>query len=179
MPYMTILHWIGVVFFILLFFILSLLAMKEKSPKIRNSMIFSAFILSLFGAVISIFVLDKYTKKAKILSYSQKRVLSTEKIQFSGRVQNIGNFKIKECAITVKLSNNAMKMGRPKNAFFKPSSSLGMLFSDKKDEKPSVIKEDFIVATNLKPKQIKNFRINMNYPPHMNAPGLKLTINCH
>ena len=111
MPYMTILHWIGVVFFILIFFILTLLSLKEKKPKIRNSMIFSAFILSLFGGVISIFVLDKYTKKAKILSYSQKRILSTEKIQFSGRVQNIGNFKIKECAITVKLTNNVMKMG--------------------------------------------------------------------
>ena len=179
MPYMTILHWIGVVFFILIFFILTLLSLKEKKPKIRNSMIFSAFILSLFGGVISIFVLDKYTKKAKILSYSQKRILSTEKIQFSGRVQNIGNFKIKECAITVKLTNNVMKMGRPKNAFFKPSSSLGMLFSDKKDAKPSVVKEEFVVTKNLDPKKIKNFRINMPYPPYMNAPALKLSISCH
>jgi hypothetical protein len=69
-------------------------------------------------------------------------------------------------------------MGRPKEAFFKPSTSLGPLFSDK-EIKSSVVKEEFNVVKNLAAKKVKNFRIYMKYPPYMNAPGLKLTLNCH
>ena len=93
-------------------------------------------------------------------------------------LRNIGNFKIAYCTIEVKLSNNAMKMGKPKEAFFKPSSSLGPMFSSK-DTQASVVKEEFNVVKNLDAKKVKNFRIYMKYPPYMKAPGLKLTLNCH
>jgi len=176
--YMTLLHWGAIVVFSLLFMILSLLSLKEKNKKTMFSMIFSSFLVTVLGTVISIFVIDKYTKKAKILSYTQKRNLANETIMFQGKIQNIGNFKIGYCTIEVKLSNNAMKMGRPKEAFFKPSTSLGPLFSAK-ESKSSVVKEEFKVVKNLAAKKVKDFRIYMKYPPYMKAPGLKLTLNCH
>jgi hypothetical protein len=168
----------AVVVFVLIFIILSLLSLREKNKKVMLSMIFSSFLITALGGVISIFVIDKYTKKAKILSYTQKRNLANETIMFEGKIQNIGNFKIGYCTIEVKLSNNAMKMGRPKEAFFKPSTSLGPLFSDK-EIKANVVKQEFKVAKNLPAKKVKNFRFYMKYPPHMKAPGLKLTLNCH
>ena len=176
--YMTLLHWMAVVVFVLLFIILSLLSLREEKRNVMISMIFSSFLITFLGAIISIFVIDKYTKKAKILSYSQKRNLANETIMFTGQIQNIGNFKIGYCEIEVKLSNNAMKMGRPKEAFFKPSTNLGPLFSEK-EIKANVVKQEFVVAKNLAAKKVKDFRIYMKYPPHMNAPGLKLTLNCH
>lgn len=176
--YMTLLHWMAVVIFVLLFMILTILALKEENRKTMLSMIFSAFLVTVLAGVIALFVIDKYTKKGKLLSYTQKRNLSNETIMFQGKIQNIGNFKIGYCTIEVKLSNNAMQMGRPKEAFFKPSTSLGPLFSGK-DLKANVVKEEFKVVKNLKPKKVKEFRIYMKYPPHMKSPGLKLTLTCH
>ncbi len=176
--YMTVVHWIVIAFFLLLFIALSLLSLREKKQKVMLSMIFSSFLITLLGGVIAIFVVDKYTKQAKILSYTQKRNLANETIMFHGRIQNIGNFKIGYCTIEVKLSNNAMQMGRPKDSFFKPSTSLGPLFSGK-DLKANIVKEEFKVVKNLEPKKVKEFRIYMKYPPYMKAPGLKLTLNCH
>jgi len=176
--HMTLIHWMAVVVFILLFIVLSLLSLKEKKRSVMLSMIFSSFLVTTLGGVISIFVIDKYTKKGKLLSYTQKRNLANETIMFQGQIQNIGNFKIGYCTIEVKLTNNAMKMGRPKDSFFKPSTSLGPLFSPK-EMKSSVVKEEFEVVKNLDAKKVKNFRIYMKYPPYMKAPGLKLTLNCH
>jgi hypothetical protein len=175
---MTILHWGALAFFALLFIALSLLSLREKNKKTMLSMVFSSFLVTGLGAVIALFVIDKYTKQAKILSYTQKRNLANETIMFQGKIQNTGNFKIGYCTIEVKLSNNAMKMGRPKEAFFKPNTSLGPLFSDKKSQL-SVVKQEFNVAKNLAAKKVKNFRFYMKYPPYMKSPGLKLTLTCH
>jgi len=178
--YMTVLHWIGVGIFVLVFIILTILSSKEKDPKNKRVMIFAAFAISLLGVVITLFALEKYTKKYKLLSYTQKRVLSTESVVFQGKIQNIGNFKLGECKIRVKFTNNVMTMGRPKNAFFKPSSGLGWLFGDKKkDSKPNTVEQEFKVAKNLAPHKVKNFRIYMKYPPYMNAPLIKLKLECH
>ena len=176
--YMTLIHWIAVLFFTLVFLLLFLLSLKEKKKNVMISMIFSSFLITALGAVISIFVIDKYTKKGKLLEYTQKRNLANETIMFTGRIQNIGNFKIGYCIIEVKLSNNTMKMGRPKESFFKPSTSFGPLFSDKKT-KSNVVKEEFEVVKDLGVKKVKNFRIYMDYPPYMKSPGLKLTLKCH
>ena len=176
--YMTIIHWIAVAFFILVFLLLFLLSLKEKKKNVMISMIFSSFLITVLGAVISIFVIDKYTKKGKLLEYTHKRNLSNETIMFTGRIQNIGNFKIGYCTIEVKLSNNAMKMGKPTASFFKPSAGFGEIFSDKKTNS-SIVKKEFKAVRNLAVKEVKNFRIYMDYPPYMNSPGLKLTLKCH
>jgi len=178
--YMTLLHWIGVGIFVLVFIVLTILSLKEKDPKNKKVMIFFAFAISLLGVVITLFALEKYTKKYKLLSYTQKRMLSTESVVFQGKIQNTGKFKLAECKIKVKFTNNVMTMGRPKNTFFKPSSDLGWLFGDKKkDDRPNTIEEQFSVAKNIAPKEIKNFRIYMKYPPYMKSPLIKLKLKCH
>ncbi len=176
--YMTLIHWIAIAVFVLLFLLLSLLALKEQNKKTMWGMIFSSFLVTSLACVVALFVIEKYTKKAKILSYTHKRNLANETIMFQGKIQNLGNFKIGYCTIEVKLSNNAMKMGRPKESFFKPSTDMGPLFSPRQTQAP-VVKEEFRAVKNLDAKKIKNFRIYMKYPPYMKAPGLKLKLTCH
>jgi hypothetical protein len=174
----TIFHWIAIAVFVLIFLILLLISLKQDSKKMVYSMIFSALLVSILGGVVSIFVLEKYTKKAKILSYDNRRNLSTESIIFTGQIKNIGRFDIGYCEVEVKLTNNVKAMGRPKNAFFKPSNSLSDLFSSK-ESKPNVVKESFVVAKNIRPSEIKRFRIKMRYPPYFNNTAVKLSLNCH
>ena len=176
--YMTLLHWIVVAFFTLLFLILSLLSLREKRAKIVLSMIFSSFLITALGAVISLFIVDKYTKQAKILSYTQKRNLSSETMMLEGKIRNIGDYKIGSCTLEIKFSNHTMKMGGVKESFFKPSSSLGPLFS-KKDQQSNTVKQEFKVVKNLKAHEVRSFRIYMKYPPQMQSPGLKLSLICH
>ncbi len=178
--YFTFLHWIAVAIFLLIFLLLAILASKEPDKKNRRILIIAAFSITLMGGIASLYALEKYTKKSKLLSYTQKRLLSTESVVFTGKIQNSGKFKLAECSIKVKFTNNVMTMGRPKNTFFKPSSGLGWLFSDKKEqEKPNKIEESFVVAKDLAPHKVKNFRIQMHYPPYMNAPLIKLKLICH
>ncbi len=179
MIYMTILHWISVVFFVLVFILLAILASRESDKNSKRVMIISAFIMSIMGATITLFALEKYTKKAKLLSYTQKRMLSTESVIFKGKIKNIGDFKIGECKIEVKFTNNVMTIGRPKSSFFKPSNGFSLFSSDKKSDKPNTIKEEFVVVKNLNPHKIKNFKIDMKYPPYMKAPLIKLKLSCH
>ncbi len=178
MFYMTYLHWIAVAFFIIVFLILALLSLKEKNPKNRKTMLFLSSSITILGLFITLFGVEKYTKKAKILSYSQKRLLSTESVIFNGKVKNTGNFKIGECKIKIKFTNNVMTMGRPKGSFFKPSSGLDFLFKDKKYEKPNTLEKEFSAIKNLSPKEIRDFRIEMKYPSYMNAPLIKLKLSC-
>ncbi|RUM67235.1 MAG: hypothetical protein DSZ06_01650 [Sulfurospirillum sp.] len=176
--YMTVLHYIAIAFFVLVFLLLSLLAWKEENIKTRRLMIVGAFLVSVVGGLVSVATLEKHTKKVKITSYTQRRNLLNETIQFEGYIKNVGKFKVNECKMVVKMVNKIKARGRGKNAFFKPSASLNWI-SGKDGDKSNVIEEEFTVARNLGAKRSKEFRINMKYPPYMNNPNIKLNLECH
>ncbi len=179
MTYFTILHWITLFVFLLLFILLVIVSKKETNPKIFWSMVFSSFLVTSMLAVFSMFVLDKYTKKAKLIKITHKRVLLNETIMFFGQVQNVGKFKIGRCKLEVKMVNNALNPNNisPKT-FYAPRSGLGFLFSSKND-KPSTIIKDFIIAKNLKPGQIINFSATMPYPAYFNNADIRYKLYCH
>ncbi len=178
MFYMTTIHWIVVALFVLLFIILVILSFKEKNPKNRIIMIISSFFVVLLGAIIALFAAEKFTKKSKLLSYDNRRDLMSESIIFNGKLKNTGDYKLGYCKVEVKLTNNVYKMGRPKDSFFKPRG-LDSIFGDKKEYKSNSVKEEFLVAKNIKPGEIKRFRVKMKYPPYFNNTSAKLTLNCH
>jgi len=64
-------------------------------------MIFASFLVTSFGAVIGLVILEKYTKKAKLLDVKQRRVLINETLVLKGRVKNIGKFKINYCKLEI------------------------------------------------------------------------------
>lgn len=111
MAYFTILHWITLLVLLVLFILFSVIALKQTNKKILISMLFSNFIVIVMIAILSMFVLDKYTKKARLESVTQKRILTTETFTLSGKIRNIGNFDIGKCKLEVKLVNNAISGG--------------------------------------------------------------------
>jgi glucan phosphoethanolaminetransferase (alkaline phosphatase superfamily) len=106
--YFTILHILALAFFFLLFVVLLILSLKETRKKVLAAMIFSNVLVVSMLAVFSMFVIDKYTKKAKLENVTQTRVLITESFVLSGVVRNIGKFDISKCYLNVKLVNNAV-----------------------------------------------------------------------
>ena len=179
MTYFTILHWITLSIFLLLFVLLVIIAKKETKPKIFWSMVFSSFLVIGMLSVFSMFVLDKYTKKAKLIHITHKRVLLNESIMFFGVIKNIGRFKIGRCKLEVKIVNNALNPNNLKgDSFYKPRSGLGDLFTNKK-ERPSAIIKDFTIAKNLKPGEYKNFSITMPYPPYFQKADIRYKLYCH
>lgn len=179
MTYFTILHWITLCVFLLLFILLVIVSKKETNPKIFWSMVFSSFLVTSMLALFSMFVLDKYTKKGKLVNITHKRVLLNETIMFFGQVQNVGRFKIGHCKLEVKIVNNALNVNNLSGkTFYAPRSGLSSLFSSK-NERPSTIIKDFTIAKNLKPGEIKNFSATMPYPPYFQKADIRYKLYCH
>ena len=120
-PYFTFLHWLTIAFFLILFIFLAILSAKaaNNNTKMLLSMIFASFLVTSFGAVIGLVILEKYTKKAKLLDAKQRRVLINETLVLKGRVKNIGKFKINYCKLEIKLVNNGWGGGFTKGTFIR------------------------------------------------------------
>jgi len=179
MTYFTVLHWITLSVFFLIFILLIVLAKEETDKKIFWSMVFSSFLVISLLSVFSLFVLDKYTKKAKLVRIVSKRVLLNETIMFFGSVKNVGKFKIGKCKLRVKIVNNALNINNLSgSSFYAPKSGLESLFTNKK-EKPSTIIKYFTVAKNLLPGRIYDFSATMPYPPYFQNANIRYKLYCH
>ncbi|MBN2963990.1 DUF2393 family protein [Sulfurospirillum sp. T05] len=177
MGYFTILHIIALLFLLGVFVLLVLLTRREKRPKVFWAMIFSNTLVTLMLMVFSMLVLDKYTKSAVIENLTQKRVLISEQITFSGQIRNIGNFTIGKCFFEVKLVNNPISAGGLSGSqVFKPTT--GLSFGTKKDEKASTVTQTFTIATNLRPEELRNFSVSMPYPSHFQRTTTFQKLHC-
>ena len=180
MTYFTILHWFSILFFIGLFVLLVVVSRKEKRKNIFWSMVFASFLVTSTAAIFTIFVLDKYTKKGKLLSIDSHRILRTEDIVFKGKVANVGKFKIGQCKLTIKIANNPLRAGSlGQGQIFTPSGLEFFKSKDKKKERKNTIEEEFVVAKNLKPREVQSFTIRMKYPPYFSKPKLIYKLHCH
>ncbi len=174
---MTSLHWIVVAIFVLLFVILVLLSLKEDDKKNLFSMIFSSFLLVAVGIVFSLYALDKYTKKAKLISVEHKRDFNSESVKIRGKIKNIGNFKIGYCNLEVKISNE-IKRGGKRKSYFTPNRSLSGIFDSKKVE-GNIFKEEYLIVKDLESKKSKNFTIKVPFPPRFDNPKYRYKLYCH
>jgi len=178
MAYFTILHWITLLILLVVFVLFSILALKQTNKKILISMLFSNFIVIVMIGILSMFVLDKYTKKARLESITQKRILMTETFTLSGKVRNIGNFDIEKCKLEVKLINNAISGGDVSGSQVFSPSGLSF-FSLKKNSRPSTVVKEYVIAKNFKKGELKNFSIAMPYPPYFQKTSLRYKLYCH
>jgi len=171
---MTLLNiWHYIVFgVILIIFIGGVIAsLKQKNTKMQFSMLFSVILISLFLAVFSVFVVDKYTKKVQLYKVKNKRLLSLEKIIYTGFVKNTGNYPIGKVTFSVKLVNKGHATGNVKGGnFYKPSGFLAFFTEGlNMKTKPQTVEKEFIVAKNLKPGHAKAFRVYFDYPPYFRS----------
>ena len=171
MTELNIWHYItfGVILFIFLGGIVT--SLKQKSTKMQISMLFSVTLVSLFLAIFSVFVVDKYTKKVELYKVKNKRLLSVEKIIYTGFVKNTGNYPIGKVTFSVKLVNKGHATGNVKEGnFYKPSGFFDFFGGGSNVKyKPQTVTKEFVVAKNLKPGTSKSFRVYFDYPPYFKS----------
>lgn len=176
MTYFTIVHWIFLIIYIIIFFAICFIAFRETKKKVLYAMLFANFLVISLLTGFTMLVLDKYTKKAKIYGFNQKRILRTEHITFSGKVRNIGKFTIGTCELKIKIVNDPIaskKMGG--SDLFKPTLGIDI---GKKEERHSTIVETFDIAKKLKPNELKNFSVSMPYPPYFVRATVHKKLTC-
>ena len=181
-PYFTILHWLDTVFFLVLFIFLVIISIKAagNNTKLLLSMIFASFLVTAFGAVLGLIVLEKYTKKAKLIDVKQRRVLINETLVLKGRVKNISKFKINYCKLEIKLVNNGWGGKLTKGSFFKPGGLSIFGSKDKQQAKPNTVKATrIIIKGGLLPGEIKDFSAIVPYPPYFKNTYLNYKLYCH
>jgi len=166
-------YWHYIVFGIIFVFFISgiLSALKQKTMNIKLSMLFTVTLLSVFLAGFSIAVVDKYTKDVKLYKMKNKRLLSIEKIVYTGIVKNEGKHKIGKVTFEIKLVNKGHATGNVKGGNFYKSSGFFDFFTgfNKRSNKVQSITKEFVVATNLKPGTSKAFRVYFTYPPYFRS----------
>ena len=143
-------------------------------------MIFASFLVTAFGAILGLIILEKYTKKAILLNLTQRRVLINETLVLKGQVKNYGNFKINYCKLEIKLVNNGWGKGFQKGSFFKPGGLEVFGSKEKKNEKPNVVKyTKIIIKDGIYPHQTKNFSVIVPYPPYFRNTYITQKLYCH
>ena len=163
-------YWHFVVFFIiaLLFILGAVLSLKQEGQKMKLSMLFSVSLITLFLAIFSIFIVDKYTKKVELYKLENKRLLSLEKIVYTGIVKNEGSHTIGKVTFEIKLVNQGHATGNVKGGNYFKASGFFDFFTEGYNisSRPQSITKEFVVARNLRPGQAESFRVYFDYPPY-------------
>jgi len=172
-------HYIafGIIF---IFFVLGIIsAFKQEKRKLVLPMILSVTLVTSLLAVFSTVVVDKYTKKVELSGLDSKRLLSIEKVAYFGSVKNVGNHKIGEVTLEIKLVNKGHATGNVKGGSFFKSSGFFDFFSGGADMlyKPQTVTKEFVVAKNLKPGTAKSFRVYFDFPPYFRSVSHFATVS--
>lgn len=176
MMHFTIIHYIFVVIFILIFGLLVLLSQNEKNPKTRLSLIIVSFIISSIGLIVSLLILDKYTKKGKLVSYHTRRDYNKEAVIITGNIQNKGKFKISYCTLDIRIVN---KVVRKKGSVFKyQTSSVGDMFKSR-GYKKNFLNDSVRAVEDLKPRLTKSFKVAVKIPSSFQNPRYFFHLVCH
>lgn len=143
-------------------------AFKQGNKKLITPIIISFSLISILVAGFSVVTIDKYTKVAKLYKLENKRMLSIEKIIFSGVVKNEGNHMIGKVVFEIKLVNKGRATGKAvTNSFFSPNSFMDFFSgSYNRLNKPQQVTKEFVVAKNLRPGESRMFRVYFDYPPY-------------
>ena len=177
--------YIHIIFIILLFIIFCLFGflllrgtVRLKKLIITISLLFAGFLAS--SAIIS-FIIDDYTKIAKISEVKYQRVLLKESQNFTGIISNVGGFDITSCNINIRITNSPSTLQALTPDLFKqPDRSFLDFFKIKKKEfKISTINENFTIGERLKAKSARPFSLYVRYPTTFKDPKVNYTLTCH
>ncbi|MFT5659607.1 MAG: hypothetical protein ACI9TV_000229 [Sulfurimonas sp.] len=155
-----------------LIFLIGVISAFRQEKKLIIPMLITAFLISTLLAFFSVMVVDKYTKKVKVVKIKNKRLLSTERIIYSGIIKNVGNYPIGKVVLEIKLVNKGHATGNVKGGNFYKASGIVDFFSGgmgMAKSKPQSITKEFIVAKNLKAGAAKQFRVHFKYPGYFRS----------
>ena len=173
-------HYIVLFIFLLIFIGGVVASLKQSNKKLVLPMLLSVTLVVGLFAGFSVLVVDKYTKKVKLYKMKNKRLLSIEKIIYTGVVKNTGNHKIGKVTFKIKLVNKGHVTGNVKaGSFFKPSGIIDFFSGKNVLYKPQTITKEFVVAKNLKAGRSKAFRVYFDYPPYFKSVSQFATVEGH
>ena len=160
---------LGVIFLVFVLGVIS--SFRQENPKLIIPMLISVTLITALIAGFSIVVVDKYTKIVKLYKMENKRLLSTEKIVYTGIVKNEGNYEIGKVTFEIKIVNKGHVTGNVKAGSFFKTSGLAEFFGGGAGKlyKPQSITKKFVVAENLKPGDAKSFRVYFDFPPYFRS----------
>lgn len=165
MTYFTIWHYLTLVIVLLILAGGVFISLKQEKKKLVLPMLFSVTLITLTIAVILMFVVDKYTKQVELYRLKNKRILSIEKIIYTGVVKNTGNYTIGKVTFDLKLVSKGKLGGLESTTFYKSSGFLDLFSGATKSNRGSnTLEKSFVVAKNLKPGQAKSFRVHFKFP---------------
>jgi len=178
--YFSILDWLAVGFFLILFIALSLLSAQAKKTGVILGGIFTSFLVSTFGGVLTIVILEKYTKHAYLNKVQERRILFNETMFINGYIVNNGRFPVNYCKLEVKLINN-QGIKYKKGTFFKSGGFDIFGGKNKKQAKPQVINKTkyFTFKPPLKPEYSQPFSITLPYPGYFGSAQIIKKLYCH
>ncbi|ARR01668.1 MULTISPECIES: DUF2393 family protein [Campylobacter] len=152
-----------------------LIILKEKRVKIAISFIIANVAVMSSLAIISMILIDKYTKVAVIDDLYGKRTLINETISYSGVVKNVGYGYINSCVMNIELINTPVKKleasAFENRGFFQ--TYIGSSHSQKGSQKA-----EFLIVKDLASGEQKSFSFTMPYPAHFKNHTTNYTLNC-
>jgi uncharacterized membrane protein YsdA (DUF1294 family) len=159
-------HFVALAVILIIYGVAVYATSKQEQRKVKITLIVALSVVALLISGFTIIAVDKYTKKVELYRFDNKRLLSIEKIVYTGFVKNTGNYKVGKVTFEIKIVNKARQMGNT-NSFFTPSG-FADFFSGGANilYKPQQITKTFVVAKNLEPGQAKSFRVYFDYPPY-------------
>jgi len=173
-------HYVVLFIFLLIFIGGVIVSLRQSNKKLVFPMLISVFLIVGLFSAFSVVVVDKYTKKAGLYKVKDKRLLSVEKIVYSGIVKNEGNYEIGKVTFTIKLVNRGHATGNVKaGSFYKPSGFFDFFSGGDAKRKPQTITKEFVVARNLKPQRSKAFRVYFDYPPYFKSVAHFYSVEAH
>jgi len=146
-------------------------ALTQPSQKLKIPMLISVILITALIGGFAFIVVDRYTKIVSLHKLDSKRLLSIEKVVYTGTVRNDGNYKIGEVTLEIKLVNKGHATGNVKAGSFYQASGFFDFFSGGAGVlyKPQTIVNTFVVAKNIKPGAAKAFRVHFAYPPYFKS----------
>ncbi|MDD7600807.1 MAG: DUF2393 family protein [Campylobacter sp.] len=175
--------YIHIIFIILLFIIFCLFGFlllrgtaRLKKLIITVSLLFAGFLAS---SAIASFIIDDYTKIAKISEVKYQNVLLKESINFTGIISNVGGFDITSCNINIRITNSPSAALTPDLFIQQDRSFLDFFKIQKKEFKISTINENFTIGERLKAKSARPFSLYIRYPTTFKDPKVNYTLTCH
>ena len=178
MTYFTILHWLAVGALSLLFGLVVLLVLRMNDKQSALPTILTMLLFFIFIGFFAIYILDKYTKVARLENVLQKKVLINESFSISGQIRNIGNFKIGTCTLEVKISNGTIESSSD-GPLFVPKSAFDNLLKRESNSNTIETTKSFVIAENLNKAEMRNFTVFMRYPPSYSKPYTRYELTCH
>ncbi|WP_428739148.1 DUF2393 family protein [Sulfurimonas sp.] len=157
-------------------------SLQQDKPSLKTSMLFTTILVSLFLALFSVFVVDKYTKSVKLVKIKNKRILGIEKIIYTGTIQNTGNFTVGEVVLEIKLVNRGHATGNVKGGNFYKATGFFEFFTEGlgiERDKPQTIVQKFVIAQKLGAGKAKTFRVYFPYPPYFQSTADFITLKAH